>query len=238
VAVTDVLFTAWNRLAFTQASFEQLSANTNWGLVGTLYVHDDHSTDGTAEWLEGAIAAVPAETVFSSQRRDGPVAAMNWYLDQVWPADGTFVKIDNDYVVCPGWLDDLTAAASANLNVEAIGFAPQFGPPLPASAHRDVEPSRFIGGIGLIRHRIFEACRPVSGGRHGWGAFQHRHPHLATGWLRPDLPTFELDRLPFEPWLSLSVEYGARGWQRTWDTYLPNPDDYWAWWLRTLEEAA
>jgi glycosyltransferase involved in cell wall biosynthesis len=234
----DILYTSFNRLAFTQASFAQLIANTNWKLVGKLYIHDDASTDGTAEWLEGAIAAVPAETVFSRERHDGPVAAMNWYLDQIWPGFGSFIKIDNDYVVCPGWLDEIKRVADDNMDVDVIGFAPQFGPSVPTPTPRELEPAGFIGGIGLIRHRIFEACRPVSGGRQGWWAFQERHDRVPKAWVKPDLPCFELDRLPVEPWSQLSGDYIRCGWQRDWGFYDPSTANYWDWFIELDQEAA
>jgi glycosyltransferase involved in cell wall biosynthesis len=234
----DILYCAFNRKAFTEASFGQLIANTNWKLVGTLYVHDDASTDGTAEWLQDAIATVPCETVFSHERHDGPVAAMNWYLDQIWPGFGSFVKIDNDYVVCPGWLDEIKQVADDNMHVDVIGFAPQFGPSVATPAPRELDLARFIGGIGLIRHRVFEGCRPVSGGRQGWWAFQERHDQIKKAWVKPDLPCFELDRLAVEPWASLSRSYIRDGLQRDWGFYDASTANYWDWFLDVQEAAA
>ena len=48
----DVLFLAYNRLAFTQESFKALLENTDWQYVQRLSVYDDGSVDGTREWLE------------------------------------------------------------------------------------------------------------------------------------------------------------------------------------------
>lgn len=239
----DILFTAWNRRAFTEASFEQLFANTNWDLVDRLFVHDDGSTDGTCEYLGETCerlngGRLDLEVVFDDRRLDGPVAAMNWYLDLIWPGFGSFVKIDSDYVVCPGWLDEIKTVADANRDIDVIGFAPQLGPAVAPPAPRELVPSRFIGGIGLIRHRIFEGCRPVSGGRQGWWAFQTRHRNVTKAWVRPDLPMFELDRLPIEPWATLSRGYIAAGWQRDWGPYDASTANYWEWFLDLQRAAA
>lgn len=231
----DVLYCSFNRRAFTEASFEQLVQNTNWQLAQRLYVHDDGSTDGTAEWLQERIRTIPVETVFSGEPHGGPVAAMNWYLDLIWPGFGSFVKIDNDFVVCPGWLDEVKQVADDNMDVDVIGFAPQFGPSVAPPADRGLEPARFIGGIGLIRHRIFEGCRPASGGRQGWWAFQERHDAISKAWVKPDLPMFELDRLPVEPWSQLSRDYIRCGWQRDWGFYDATTANYWDWFLAATE---
>lgn len=229
----DILFCSWNRLAFTQASFGALLEHTNWEHVERLVVHDDGSEDGTADWLAQEIQKVPADvaTIFNRQRHGGPVAAMNWYLDTIWPGFNAMIKIDNDFIVCPGWLDDIRNIAARNLDVDVIGFAPQLGPSVPTPFDRDLEPARFIGGIGLIRHRIFEACRPVATGRFGWGAFQERHGAMSIAWVKPDLPMFELDRLPMDPWASLSASYVRSGWQRDWGPYDRNAHGYWDWFV-------
>lgn len=50
-------------------------------------------------------------------------------------------------------------------------------------------------------------------GRSGFSEWQHTYQPV-RGWIRPDLPVALLDRVPLEPWLSLSQEYIANGWQR------------------------
>lgn len=220
----DILYVAWNRRAFTEATFAALVANTDWERVGTLYVHDDGSTDGTRKHLRLATWALklPCEVVFHDKRLGSPVAVMNWLLDQT---DEDFVKIDSDFVVCPGWLGELLLAAHLNPGFDAIGIAPWEGPPA-LHASRVVTPNSHIGGVGLIRRRMFAQCRPVPRGRFGWTEHQTGH-NFQVGWLRPDLPAFELDRVPAEPWASLSQKYVARGWQREWPKY--QDDRYWAW---------
>jgi hypothetical protein len=156
---------------------------------------------------------------------------MNWMLDQADPEQAPmFAKIDSDFIVCPGWLGEAVKTMRLNPGLDVLGIAPNMGPPEPPSVTREVSPASYVGGVGLMRHRMFEACRPVSKGRMGWTAFQDRHPQMSKGWLAPDMPCFELDRLPFEPWASLAADYVANGWARQWEPYPAEAEAYWRWW--------
>lgn len=91
--------------------------------------------------------------------------------------------------------------------------------------------TQHIGGIGLMRGRAFEGQRmPKPNGRFGFTIWQKHHPAVVKAWLRPSLPVFLLDRMPMEPWRSLSVEYVANGWQRQWDAYTEADRPLWNWW--------
>lgn len=223
----DLLFVAFNRRAYTEASLTALFANTDWEQVATLYVHDDESSDGTRRYLRQALAAhtnvVPI--VFESHKLGSPVAVMNWYLDQPSGQDA-FVKIDNDFVVCPGWLEIVLRTAHLNPGYDALGIAPWEGPPT-LTGPREVTLASHIGGVGLIRRRMFKQCRPVPNGRYGWTEHQHNHS-FQVGWLKPDMPCFELDRLPVEPWASLAKTYCFRQWSREWPKY--ESPAYYEWW--------
>lgn len=230
----DLLYVGFNRIDFTKASFEALLNHTNWEHVRTLHVHDDGSSDGTAAYLDHASRQAPVGDVkFESMRLRGPVAAMNRHLDLCPPDEdvGAFVKIDNDFVVSPGWLDELLRVSTLNPGYDAIGLQPRFGPPVPGfSDDRRVEEARHIGGIGFMRHRMFEVCRPVANGRYGWSEHQTRHPESRKGWLYPDLPCFSLDLIDVEPWASLSAGYIEKGWQREWAKYADGGRGYFEWW--------
>lgn len=269
----DVLYVSSNRLEFTRQSFEALLANTDWDQVKSLYVADDGSTDGTAEYLfEAATTRVPSHVrgIFNSGRFGGPVAAMNWYLDEAphgiclrcvgtgrilvtevgeIPAgeyvceecDGSgltsvdvFAKIDNDFVVCPGWLPEMLRQLELHPSVDILGTEPFLGDPaMPGTVHRDVEIARHIGGKGLIRLRSFSHCRPQPGGYNGYQGFtqwQEKHDTIVKAWISPDLPCFGLDQIRPEhgPWRALAEEYEAKGWQRLWPVY--GNDEHYAWW--------
>ncbi len=235
----DILFVAHNRLTYVKNTFQALLDNTNWELVNRLYICDDASTDGTAEYLR---AWLPNLDNLGIKRRfistfGGPVAAMNLYLDEAQdgPDADRFAKIDSDFIVCPGWLEESLRQMTIHPGIDAFGLQPRMGPAVaPPCLHRTVDMARFIGGIGLIRHRAFEFCRPRpngAGGRFGWTEYQTAHS-FKKAWVTPDLPCFCLDLLPFEPWISLAQEYIDAGWMRPWAKYDNLGSSYWDWWLK------
>lgn len=251
----DILYVSFNRRAYAEQSFDALIRNTDWSQVERLFVQDDGSSDGTMDYLHEAVKRVPAKVELRHGPLGGPVAAMNWYLDNAseiecetcdgtgscWRCRGTrrarvemFAKVDNDFVVCPGWLDEMLRVASANPGVDILGIEPMIGPAVAGQADRHPEDAGHIGGKGLLRLRAFDQCRPTPGGMNGYQGFtqfQTSHPQISKAWLRPELPVFGLDQLPFEPWRSLADQYESAGWQRRWPEYHESQSDYWQWWL-------
>lgn len=239
----DLLFTAWNRRAMTEASFESVLANTSWDQVARLHIHDDGSTDATFDYLAEAAKRVPktVEVRCESERLGGPVAAMNHHLDLYREEDEirAFIKLDNDFVVSPGWLDEVIRVSRHDPGIDILGIQPRFGPP---TAGHDVtrrpDPCRHIGGIGFMRYRTFEVCRPSPNGRYGWTEFQTRHEENRKAWIVPDLPSFCLDLIDLEPWSSLAAEYVKYGWSRKWPKYEGGGRPYFQWWADQQEAAA
>src|SRR5580704_10732564 len=92
-------------------------------------------------------------------------------------------------------------------------------------------PCSSIGGIGVMRRRAFDGRPLTPDGKYGgFEAWQKAHPEVVRGWIRPALKLFLLDRLPMEPWRSLSTQYEALGWQRHWNTYRLGASHLWDWW--------
>lgn len=227
----DVLYLAWNRLEFTKASFAALARNTPWASgVDRLIVYDDGSSDGTREWLaeEGAKLPVPAFELRDVSFR-APAATMNDYLSTS-EAD-VFAKIDSDIVMPPGWLPAMLGVMEASPELELLGCeAARNGTEM---AHRgsrlDWVAGSHIGGVGLMRTAAFLRRPPIMArGRFGFTEWQYRHEPV-RGWIVPDLPVLQLDRLPFEPWISLSEEYARLGWQRRWPKYDDLRPYWWEW---------
>jgi glycosyltransferase involved in cell wall biosynthesis len=247
-ATIDILYVAFNRKAMTQASFEALVENTAWEQVRNLYVVDDGSEDGTAEWLleqqlEWMHKIRPqygCDFIFWGEKIGGPVAAINWYVDNSDDEIETFAKIDNDFVVCPGWLDVSLRLHFLDPNIDIIGFEPMSGRPQQVTETNHAEwrlnEARHIGGKGLIRKRAFErsGCRPYPHGERGYQGFtqwQRKHEVVQKAWISPDLCCFGLDQLPFDPWRALTTEYVENGWQRRWSEYDELDTTYWQWWV-------
>jgi glycosyltransferase involved in cell wall biosynthesis len=227
----DLLYLAWNRRKFTEFSWEMLMENTDWSLVSKLWVHDDGSEDGTADWLRKQIKRnPPVEAEFEQSALRSPPGVMNRMVDRAtveW-----FAKIDNDIIVPPGWLEAMTGVIERNPRVELLGMEAGRGNARTPSWNGvyHFQDGSHMGGVGLLCVDSFmrRVRMKDMDGRFGFTEWQHEYRPV-RGWIAPDLPVVSLDRVPFEPWLSLSAEYVENGWQREWGLYHEGAD-YWHWW--------
>jgi glycosyltransferase involved in cell wall biosynthesis len=219
-----------NRRQYVEATFAALLEYTNWDIVDRLHITDDRSRDGTYEMLCELTRDVPVPVTVVTSNFGGPVAAMNHVLDRC--VAEVIAKIDSDVLVCPRWLDVMSNVLEANPNIDALGMEPGFGEPVaPLEVSRRAKPAPFIGGVGLIRTRVFRKHRPKQDNRFfGWTQFQRSHVRAA--WCSPDLPVFLLDHIHAEPWKYLAQTYIARGWSRSWSAYFDPPSEYFAWWTK------
>lgn len=222
----DILYLAHGRSSFTYASLSTLKANTDLTKV-RLVIY----TDGEPLWTRVDLRGEPA--IVNEDPFGGPVAIMNHYLMKGSPTD-IFVKLDNDVIVPPGWLERGAYVMGTNPTLGLLGIEP------PSSTIRvDLSgavdgcvPCDSIGGIGFMRRRAFDgqdSMRPHSiyGGFTDW---QIRHPEIKKAWLAPPLKLFLLDRLPIAPWRELSASYIAMGQQRAWASYPVADSHLWEWW--------
>lgn len=241
----DVIFLAWNRLEFTRFAWEKLVENTDWSLVRAIHVYDDGSTDGTYGFLGSQVvldSPVPVVLHSPNPPRSGPVVIMHRYLR--FDSDGAdaFAKIDNDIAVSPGWLNIAVDVMERNPDLSLLGI--EGGTmPLPGSDFDGVygvEPSTHVGGVGVFRTEPFQGKRRRlrPDGRNGFTEWQHTHTEVGRGWLDPGVPFCCLDRVPIEPWRSLSIEYVERGWQRPWTPYDPRFPYWWEWFTPEEERVA
>ena len=228
----DLLYLAKNRLEFTKESFSALLSNTDWNLVKSFYVYDDGSTDGTAEYLTDTIIAnreiLPDKTVLRQTDFGSPVRITNDFVVQV--DSPLLAKIDNDIVVPEKWLTRCVQVMDGSPELQCLGI----------EAFYEIEPDVTVcrgwiraihtGGIGLFRRAPFEEVLPIAYGTYfGFGNWQQRGDGLMCGWIKPSLPVFLLDRLPFEPFRSLTLSYIEKGWQRDWGPYDSSQQDLWTW---------
>lgn len=242
----DLLFLAKNRLAFTKASVEILIRNTNWNLVRKLWVYDDGSTDGTTQFLEQTVFPVKTNMV-TGFRFGGPVAVMRNFLTNP-DAPELFTKIDNDVLVPPRWLDKCMLVMNANPELDLLGIeppesrtphyaggmrsaAPEYtGPYVRGINKYGYAPCTSIGGIGTMRTATVRSRADLQGHSvyGGFTEWQIRHIGVRKGWIVPPIDVVLLDRLPVEPWQTLSREYILNGWQRGWTAYSADVP-YWKW---------
>lgn len=219
----DVLYLARNRLAYTQASFGYLLANTDWSLVDRLVVYDDGSEDGTREWLEERMAGCPHPYILRETHFGSPVAVMADYLATA-QAD-IMAKVDNDIAVPPGWLSTAARCMEENPELELLGLAAGWAREKQGPLGYQV--ATHIGGVGLMRRSAFDKRPPLEpNGRQGFTTWQHKHEPI-RGWLTPDVLAVQLDLIPESPWRELAASYVAKGWAREW----PPMEDrsLWSW---------
>lgn len=238
--MVDLLYLAKNRLEFTRESFSMLVANTDWDLVQEFHVFDDGSTDGTVEYLNDVCSSQRSVDVnLTRTDHNSPVLSFNTFVRET--SSEFVVKIDNDCGLPKHWLSICLQIFEASPELQCLGIEPFYEVDNDMLIVRTWEPARYTGGIGVFRRETFERRRlPTPRNVYfGFGDWQEANG-ITCGWIRPSLPVFLLDHLPFEPWRSLSKLYREKGWQRlSWGEYerpsrRTNQDhgpELWSWWF-------
>lgn len=231
----DILYLAANRLEFTRETFAALIENTDWSLVRELTVYDDHSRDGTAEYLRSAIrhSSIRSQARLIEGTWGGVVAVMVDFLRRESPAP-LFAKVDNDMMLPPGWLAACADVMERHPELDLLGIGAFCEVDPRTNITRTYQPARHIGGIGLFRRSAFSHSLPVPHGRYfGFTDWQIKSKGR-IGWLKPALPAFLLDSVPHPPWSRYSRKYIDAKWQREWRFYPPEYE-LWHWrWPRDL----
>lgn len=231
----DVLFLTCNRIEFTRASLESLIKNTDWSLVTTLHLYDDGSTDGTVEYLRETAPRVPVKVNLVCGKWKCPLVAMMHCIAE--SGSRFLAKIDNDVVCPPRWLNIAKTMMDRRPDLDLLGMGYQSQPLGDENSVFDVQPAPFIGGVGLFRTGVVRDWYAQSSERWRTKAKPEREyagidqSCMNVGWLVPSLPMFLLDKLPIEPWKSLSDGYVKAGLQRNWGKYGTEDDSPWRWWL-------
>jgi hypothetical protein len=227
----DLVFPVYNRLEFTMVAARALAAHTNPALVGKVHVYDDNSVDGAGRAAFEILAATFPSTIVIRRETGfgGPVEVMNEYLN--FSRCELFAKIDNDTVVCPRWLDICFQVMQRNPRLDLLGIEPHHqieGPEYESERGYDI--ATHIGGIGLMRTECFKRSRRMlyqSQVYYGFTHWQVLEEEVRKGWLTPALPITLLDRIPVDPWKSLSEKYLANKWQREFSVYDPASHVLW-----------
>jgi len=217
----DLFYLASNRLEFTCESFMTLLQNTDWEFVRELVVNDNHSVDGTREWLEQAVRQCPVSVRYVKANHISPVAAMISFIEAAQAP--MLAKVDNDTMLPPGWLRQSLQVMENHPELSLLGIEAMFPHSGDPGTTRSYTPAEFISGLGLYKKSAFARSRPRPIGQ--WFGLEEwqvaQGPGLVRGWINPAISTFLLDRIPFDPWAVYSNKYVARGWQRSWPKYDP-----------------
>jgi O-methyltransferase len=223
----DLFYLTSNRLEFTRETLSSLLANTDWEFVREFVVNDNNSVDGTKEWVRQAIKNCPAPVRWIEGDYTSPVAAMlNFIRSSHAPI---LAKVDNDAMMPPGWLRQSLEVMDRHPELQLLGTEAMYAHSDDPETIRSYTRAEFISGLGLYRRQAFARSQPTTIGKYfGLEEWQMAQPRLVRGWITPALSVFLLDRLPFEPWLTYSKNYMARGWQR--DSYKYEPaSTLWKW---------
>jgi len=222
----DILYVAWNRLKFTSATWAWMKAHTNWDHVNKLVVYDDGSEDGTLEFLRDNVTSfryhhrtIEAELRVCDLR--SPPAIMNHFIATC--ESEAFAKIDNDIALPGGWVEKMIDVLEKNPEIDLLGMEAGMialdGRDGVTYEGYDIEPCTHIGGVGLMRMSGFRSRPEIPyRGRFGFQEWQDRY-EVPRAWIKPDLLVPQLDRVPLEPWVSLTEEYIEKGWSRSWPKY-------------------
>lgn len=254
----DVLFLAHHRREFTRASLRTLLRNTPLEAVNRLHIYTDGVDGpdfGPRFWSFVRETGLKVDLV--TAHHGGPVAIMAAFLDRaerMGDSQEIFAKIDNDVILPPGWLTTTEYIMKLCPELDLLGIEPPASrTPSRENGRRMDEPeftgpivrnpgcpdvgygvTPSIGGIGLMRRSAWKGRGEMAPhGFRGVGGFttwQLAHREVRKGWCVPPLKAFLLDRLPIDPWKSLSERYIAEGVQRPWTNYDPQDSRLWDWW--------
>lgn len=218
----DLIFPAHNRLEFTREAWEALVQNTDWGLVRKLSVYSVESTDGTHEFLRNAVGTFKGTQIELVKVPLTPIVKLQ--TDFIAKSTAPFVgKIDNDAIVPPGWLRTSIGVLERHPELSLLGVEAMLEVKTVPETEYAYEETPFISGLFIARREAFSESQANAYGRYyGYEEWQRtKIAHLKKGWIKPSLPVFLLDRMPQEPWITLSKMYEKNGWQRPSYFYLP-----------------
>ncbi|MDJ0765530.1 MAG: glycosyltransferase family 2 protein [Myxococcota bacterium] len=110
-----LVMVTYNRLDFTRITLERLLKNTT--LPFRLVILDNGSTDGTQDWLKANREGFPfIDKLFFFEENLGIGRALNNGMSYALSQSQRVGRIDNDVLVPPRWLEDLTAVLESDLN--------------------------------------------------------------------------------------------------------------------------
>ena len=172
-----VLFTTFNRLAYTKQTLPVLIKNTP---DAEIIVIDNGSTDGTVDYL---LEQKGISQLILNAENTGLSGAMNAFF-KITEGSKIVGKVDNDTLVPPNWLDDLLDILVRS-NLEIVQAKHFFHStlhkdwddmvsrrPVKRFSNGNVVYAKFVGGSGVVFKRGIITEPLKDNGLYGWGDFQ------------------------------------------------------------------
>jgi len=258
----DIVYLAKGRPEFTAASLEALGSNTNWALVDKLHIYTDGgsvpqisaipaSVHDTFNWADhgGPVAIMNAYLEKKPAplwaKIDNDVIVPPGWLDACLDVMDAHPELDLLGIEPPEsrtpapWMRSRVPAPENNPALKKHAFS-GINPACPGMCYAACDS---IGGIGMFRTRAWQGRAPMRphstyGGFTDWqenytARVGGTRARLHIGWIVPPLKLFLLDRMPMEPWTSLSKRYISENQQREWTNYsAAEAESLAGWWLK------
>lgn len=234
----DLFMPTCNRFEYTKVALESLMQTSDHALINQLILVDSKSEDGTREYLEDFVKRkflFPAVLIKTEARH----IVHSMLAAREAAKSALIAKIDSDSVPPPGWLRVSLDVMKRHPEIWALGIVPRTNDVTPATENvsRTYVAERYVGGVGLFRRDAWKDLKPEKAPYWGWTTHQYNSSWV-KGWLKPYLPLFLLDQLPFEPFVGLRKKYFDRGWHRARGGYSEAQATYWTWrypdWRRSM----
>jgi hypothetical protein len=229
----DILILTWERQEYTKHMLTSFLANTSRDLVNRVFLHDDASeaSKENVDYFSAVSALFPRTYWERPIHRVGSPVTIQANFARRQAETPYFIKLDSDVILHRGWLQQVAAAIEKDPTLDNVGIEPMHR--LGEERDGGVQPCEWISGLGAYRtENYIKHAPPQADGIY----FGLEDWMVATGqksaWLDPCVPNFLLDRVPVEPWASLSDSYVAKGWQRPWEKYNDLQKGLYEWWLR------
>ncbi len=203
-----------DRAEFTALVLDRLAACTDLRRVRRLLLVNDSSTDGADDVCRAFVQRAGAGEVVDV--RGGSVTNALHLGTAGLLADPPryLVKLDNDFMVCPGWLDVLLAAVercAGYFDVYGLSTANDFFETTPdvmraarGAEEIALEPTAYTGGNFLMKWDAFASFRALGvterPANYVTGSVSEIHRRLSIEGrlrccvLKPHLPVFKLDK--------------------------------------------
>lgn len=187
-----VLFTTFNRLAFTKKALEELLKSD----CGHIFIVDNASTDGTKNYLMSIFEKIkPGRvSIYIKKENSGIAGAMNYFLSELKRLDikSPFAaKVDNDTIVPRSFfrimrqkmvssqLDILQAKHPILKETHEAGFDEWMKTMKRDLADTSIYHSPFVGGSGVMfRTSVMKEIPETEWKLYGWRQFQKENPQL------------------------------------------------------------